>query len=100
VADLDAVDVRGDLDDAVRVVAGQIGVDAVLHDDLGLVLRSAGGDEQRFSELVEAVGLEAWHQQQLTRQAPSTGNAFMPGKPYNVQWHSPSPFSMASFIAS
>jgi len=45
VTDVDAVDIRRDLDDAVRVVAGQIGVDAVPHDDLSFSRRCPGGDE-------------------------------------------------------
>ena len=45
VAGLHPVDVFGDTEDAVRVVAGEVGVDEVLGDDAGFIGFDAGGDE-------------------------------------------------------
>src|SRR5207244_2998178 len=61
VADLDAVDIRWDLDNAVRVMPRQVGVHAVTHDDLGLVRGRPGGDQQRRADAMQAFGRDAWH---------------------------------------
>ena len=56
VADLDALDIGRDLDDAVRIMAYQIGADDVAHDERGFLFRRAGGDEQRASDFFETFG--------------------------------------------
>ena len=53
VADLNAVDIGRDLDDPVRVVTGQVGVDAVAHHDLGLFGRCAGGNQQLRADALQ-----------------------------------------------
>ena len=61
VAGLDAVDVGRDGDDAVRVVAGEVGVDAADGHRVRLLLRCAGGPQQRGADFCQAVGLDGRH---------------------------------------
>ena len=61
VAGLDAVDIGRDRDDAVRVMAGEVGVDAADGDRVGLLLGCAGGPEQRRADARETVGLDDRH---------------------------------------
>ncbi len=56
VPDLDAVDIGGDQDDPVAVMADQVGADIVFGDDLGLVLRRAGSHQQAFGDFHEFFG--------------------------------------------
>jgi hypothetical protein len=61
VAGLDAVDIGGNSDHTVGIMAGEIGVDAADRDGLGLFLGSSGGTEQRGADAREAVGLDDGH---------------------------------------
>jgi len=58
---LDPVDIGGDRDYAVGIVAGEIGVDAAACDRVGLFLGSSGGTKQRGADAREAVGLDDRH---------------------------------------
>ena len=58
---LDAVDIGRNRDDAVRVMAGEIGVDAADGDRAGFLVRGAGGLEQCRTDAREAVGLDNGH---------------------------------------
>src|SRR5436305_8096043 len=60
-AGLDAVDIGRDCDNAVGVVARQIGVDAAHRHGAGLFVRCAGGLEQRSADARETVGLNGRH---------------------------------------
>lgn len=61
VAGLDAVDIGGNGDHAVGIVAGQIGVDAADRDGVGFFLGSSGGAEQRGADAREAIGRDDRH---------------------------------------
>jgi hypothetical protein len=58
---LDAVDIGRDRDDAVGIMAGEVGVDAADRYGAGFLLRRAGGPEQRSADLRETVGLDDRH---------------------------------------
>ena len=60
-AGLDAIDIGRDRDDAVRVMAGEIGVDAADRHGNGLLVRRAGSPEQRRADARETVGLDDRH---------------------------------------
>src|SRR5438132_5465659 len=60
-ADLDALDIGRDLNDAVRIMADQVGADDMVHDQRRLVFGRAGGDEQRAADLFKAFGGYFWH---------------------------------------
>ena len=60
-AGLDAVDIGRDRDHAVRVMAGEVGVDAADRDRVGFLVRRAGGLEQRRADAGETVGLDDRH---------------------------------------
>src|SRR5262245_61601683 len=62
VADLDAVDIARNLDDPVRVVAGQIGGNAAARDDVGLLGRGTATDQQRRADPLQPVGGNLWHE--------------------------------------
>jgi len=70
-AGLDTVDIGRDRDHAVRVVAGKIGVDAANRDGASLLLRRAGGLEQRRAYSRETVGLNHRHGNFLYLLAPA-----------------------------
>ena len=53
VADFDALYIGRDLDDSVRVMAGEVGVDHMPHDDLGLFGRGARRHKQRPPDLAQ-----------------------------------------------
>ena len=61
VAGLDTVDVGRHGDDAVGVVARQIGIDAADGDRVRLLLRRAGGPQQRGADFSQAIGLNDRH---------------------------------------
>ena len=61
VAGFDAVDIDGDVDDAVRVVAGEVGVDAADGDGVRLLLRCARAAQQGGAYPGETVGLNDRH---------------------------------------
>jgi hypothetical protein len=61
VAGLDPVDIGRDRDDAVRVVACEIGVDAACGHGIGFLVRRAGSPEKRGTNAREAVGLDDGH---------------------------------------
>jgi hypothetical protein len=42
-------------------VPGQVGVDAVLHHDLGFGGRCPGRDQQRVPDALQPIGWKAWH---------------------------------------
>ncbi len=50
-AGLDAIDIGRDQNDAVAVVADQVGADVVAGDDGRFLLRRAGSDQQAFGDL-------------------------------------------------
>ncbi len=56
VADLDAVDIGRDQDDAVRIMADQIGADVVARDRRGLLGRCAGGLQQGIGDVGQTLG--------------------------------------------
>ena len=60
-AGLDAVDIGRDRDHPVRIMAGEVGVDAADSDRIGLFLRRAGGSQQRRADPRETIGLNDWH---------------------------------------
>ena len=60
-AGLDAIDIGRDRDDAVQVMAGEIGVDAAERHGIGLLVRRAGSPEQRRADARETVGLNDRH---------------------------------------
>ncbi len=60
-AGLDAVDIGRDRDDAVGVMAGEIGIDAADRDRAGLLIGGSGGLEQRRADPRQAVGLDDGH---------------------------------------
>jgi len=70
-ASLDAVDIGRDRDHAVRVVAGEIGVDAADRDRIGFLLRCPGSPEQRRADMRETVGLDHRHGNFLYLLAPA-----------------------------
>nr|WP_035993645.1 hypothetical protein [Bradyrhizobium sp. WSM1253] len=53
--------ISGNSDHAVGIVAGEIGVDAVACDRVGLFRGSSGGTKQRGADAREAVGLDDRH---------------------------------------
>ena len=55
------VDVLREPEDAVRVVAPEVGADEVAGDGLGVVLGHAGGDEEAGGEVLERRGVEDRH---------------------------------------
>ena len=65
VAALDAVDVRGNLDDAVRVVSGEVGADGVEGDDLRLFLARSRADEKRSRDVFKPVCRYCGHRSYL-----------------------------------
>ncbi|MGY3406649.1 hypothetical protein ACVWZV_002762 [Bradyrhizobium sp. GM5.1] len=61
VAGLDPVNIGGNGDHAVGIVAGEIGVDAAVCDRVGLFLGSPGNPKQRCADAREAVGMDDRH---------------------------------------
>ena len=61
VAGLDAIDVGRDGDDAMRVVAREVGVDAADGHGVRLLLRCTRGPQQCGADCLEAVGLNGRH---------------------------------------
>ena len=61
VADLHTVDIGGDLNDAVAVMAGQVGLDTMARNDFCFVGRCASGLQQGAGDLVQAFRLDCWH---------------------------------------
>jgi len=59
--DLDAIDIGRDRDYPVRVVTGEIGVDATGSHGVGFLVRSSGRPEQRRANARETVGLHDRH---------------------------------------
>ncbi len=59
--DLDTVDIGRDRDHAVRIVAGEVGVDAADSHGAGFLVRRAGGPEQPRTNAYETVGLDDRH---------------------------------------
>ena len=55
------VDISRDGDDAVAIMAGEIGVGAVAHDDFGFGRGRAGGDQQGLADFTEAGGWDFGH---------------------------------------
>jgi hypothetical protein len=53
VAGLDAVDVAGNLDDAVRIMPDQVGLHAVPHHRRRFLRRRAGRDQQRLADALQ-----------------------------------------------
>ena len=60
-AGLDAVDIGRDRDYPVRVMPGEVGVDAADRHGAGFLLRCAGGSEQRRADARETVGMDDRH---------------------------------------
>ena len=58
---LDAVDIGRDRDHPVRVMTGEVGIDAADRDGAGFLLRCAGGSEQRRANARETVGMDVRH---------------------------------------
>ena len=59
--DLDAIDVGGNRDHPVRVVAGKVGIDAADRDGIRLIVRCAGSAKQRRANTRETVSLHQRH---------------------------------------
>src|SRR5687767_1149699 len=60
-ARLDPVDIARDLDDAVRIMPGEVGTDAVPGDRRRFLRRHAGTDEQGLGDRLQAVGGDDGH---------------------------------------
>jgi hypothetical protein len=58
---LDAVDIGRDCDDPMRIVAGEVGVDATDRHRVRFLVRGAGRLEQRGADARESVGLDDRH---------------------------------------
>src|SRR5438552_4511172 len=61
VADRHAVDIGRDLNDAVGVMASQVGFDAVAHHNLRLVPRSPSRNQERQPDAVQLFSRYSWH---------------------------------------
>ena len=61
VADLDAIDIARDQDDAVRIMPDQVGTDVVARDGRGLLRRCARLLQQRPGDLHQLLGLHVRH---------------------------------------
>ena len=60
-AGLDAIDIGRDRDDPVRVVAGEVGIDAAVRDGVCFLVRGAGSPEERRTDAGKTVGLDDRH---------------------------------------
>ena len=60
-ADLDALDVARDEDDAVGIVAGEVRVHAAARNGVRLFARRTSPDQQRRSDLLQAFGGDPGH---------------------------------------